>query len=192
MIEVELRAKVANLNALEEKVKALGAKYAYSMLNIDEYYLTAADAAEFEKNPTAAATPKGGVVRIRTLSREGKEGKSTLLTIKTVKGGDLAVRQELQVHTSDARETQRILEYFGCKKILTLTKNRKIYNLGEVGILLDDINELGAWVEVSIEGAHVDAEPARAELLRTLEKMGFAKSEAESKGYYNLAAEKLV
>ncbi len=192
MIEVELRAKAANLDALEQKVKTLGGKYAYSMTNVDEYYLSAADAAACVfGNKEKCAMPENGVVRIRTLSREGRQGKTVLLTIKTIANGDFSVRKELQIDVSDARETKRILEYFGCKKILTLTKHRKIYNAGGMGVLLDDIKELGTWVEVSIEGAKVDAEDARGKLVELLGKMGFGKSEIETKGYFNLAVEKL-
>ena len=191
MIEVELRVKVPNMQRLEQKVKALGGKYAYTMANVDDYYLSAADAAACAFGNGNCAKPKGGVIRIRTLTRGGSKQKTILLTIKTVKNGDLAVRKELQIDVSDARETERILEYFGCKKILTLSKNRKIYNIGGIGILLDEIKELGNWMEVSIEGANVDAEDSRAKLYALLEKLGFAAKDVVSKGYFNLAAEKL-
>ncbi|MFA6048926.1 MAG: class IV adenylate cyclase [Candidatus Micrarchaeia archaeon] len=192
MIEVELRVKVPDMRALERKVKALGGKYAYAMKNVDDYYLSAADAAACTfGNGKNCAKPQGGVIRIRALTRGGSKKKTILLTVKTVKNGDLAVRRELQIDVSDAKETERILEYFGCKKVLSLTKNRKIYNIGGTGILLDEIKELGNWMEVSIEGANVDAEDSRAKLYALLEKLGFAAKDVVSKGYFNLAAEKL-
>lgn len=186
MIEVELRVKVDDLNALEEKVKRLGGKYGYAMTNVDDYYLFAEDAARLKES----CMPKKGVVRIRRLKREGG-GEKVFLTIKTTEGSDFAVRKELQVKVSSASETARIIEHFECKKIVSLSKHRKIYNAEGIGVLLDDVKQLGNWAEVSIEGANVNVEKARQRLFALLEKLGYDKSKVETKGYFNLAIEQM-
>ncbi|HUI40146.1 MAG TPA: class IV adenylate cyclase [Methanothrix sp.] len=172
MIEVEVKAR-APPDTLE-KIKSLGATFAGTENHRDFYFNS--PWRDFRKSDEA--------LRIR-IKEEGAR-----LTYKGPKlDRETKTRKELTVRIDSPEEMAEILSALGFVLSAEVRKHRTKYVLEDVTFALDDVEGLGAFLEVEIRG-EADFEEQKCRVLLLLEKLCLGESIRSS--YLELLEEKAM
>lgn len=132
-IEVEVKYKVANLEDIEYQLIEWGAKLEEIVIQRDLYF----------NHPSRDFAKTDEAFRIR------EEGESTFLTYKGSKISKKSkTRKEIEFKISQAKEAAEMLELLGFKKVLVVSKQRRIYKLDDVNWCLDEVDSLGSFLEL--------------------------------------------
>ncbi len=99
--------------------------------------------------------------------------KGPRLTIGMVKQ-----REEIEVHVDDLDKLLGIFRNLGFEVVATVKKKREIFSLGKVEIHLDDVEELGMFLE--IEGN------SRSEIEKVISELGLSEKEVERRTYLEM------
>ena len=170
MIEVEV--KVRALPDTLEKIISLGAIFAGTENHRDLYFNS--PWRDFRKSDEA--------LRIR-IKEEGAR-----LTYKGPKlDQETKTRKELTARIDSPEEMAEVLGALGFVLSAEVRKRRTKYALGDVTFALDEVEELGSFIEVEISG-QADFEEQRRRVLSLLEKLGLGESIRSS--YLELLEEK--
>jgi adenylate cyclase class 2 len=136
VLEIEIKAPCPDLEALEAKLKDLGARDFGRLFQADVYY----------SHPLRDFGATDEALRVRTEND---------LTVLTYKGPKLdpgsKTREELEVTISSADTTAKILERLGFTPVLRVAKVRKVYGIRGVSVCLDRVEGLGDYVELEFE-----------------------------------------
>ena len=171
MIEVEVKARA--LPDTLDKIISLGAAFAGTENHRDLYFNS--PQRDFRKSDEA--------LRIR-IKEEGAR-----LTYKGPKlDQETKTRKELTAKIDSPDEMAEILSALGFVLSAEVRKRRTKYALGDVTFALDEVEGLGAFLEVEISG-EADYEEQRRRVLSLLEKLGMGKSIRSS--YLELLEEKV-
>jgi predicted adenylyl cyclase CyaB len=141
--EIEAKLKVDSLENVENKLKQLGAEFQAKFLQTDIYF-------DHENlNLTGIDT----CLRIRKQTHGSVE--NTLLTYKGPKEkNNFKKRREIEFQISDAEAAEKLFTALGYTKEIIVEKERRFWRFGSCEVLLDDLSQLGAFVE--IEGPCAD------------------------------------
>lgn len=131
MKEVELRARTDA--DITKRLSDLGAQLTNESREIDKYY-------KFEDDPERKI-----VIRIRK-----KEG-DTLLTFKGSNKEEDTSWQEWEQKVEDGEGLSKLLVSNGVVNFVTIDKNRKKYNLEDFEINVDQIKDLGTFIEAELK-----------------------------------------
>jgi adenylate cyclase class 2 len=150
--EIEAKIKVPALAPTETRLAELGATFMYTARQVDTYFMDTHKL--LHKNDCG--------LRIRR--HVGGGIKTALITFKGAReDGKYKSRPEYETGVDNADMTERIFEALGYDKRLTVAKQRTLWKLGVCEVCLDELAELGTFVEV--EGPDEAAvESALAEL----------------------------
>lgn len=167
--EVELRAPINESNIAQVKNVA---KYIATSKEIDKYFRVRRD-------------PKlSWVTRIRS-----KEDKY-FLTYKSDKRGEgkwSEVEIEISKHEAENLELFFLENDFVID--LEIEKNRESYTFKNLSINIDDITNLGTYVEAEIITSEVDIDRGRTEIMEFFELIGIEPSTITNSGYVKLLKE---
>ncbi len=146
-VEVEAKFKVANFRAIRRRLRALGAGYCGTAIQLDRFFDT--PDRELYRGDRGLRLREVRMVKSAPGCRKG----GVLLTYKGPRQARAAVksRQEIETHVEDSQALAEILRAAGLKVFLKLQKRRASYKLGRCRIELDELPLLGCFVE--IEGA---------------------------------------
>lgn len=135
MIEIEIRAKITDLNKIKKQLQEMGAKFNGSKKQIDRIF---GHKQFLDENKMII---EGGLsARIRTIdSNSALEFKE----ISREKGG-----MEITANLSNANIGIEFLEKLGFEEAFTITKDREFYSLNDLEIALDNVEKLGQFIEV--------------------------------------------
>jgi adenylate cyclase class 2 len=168
--EVEIKARVKNKGALLAKLKTLGVKMGEPKTHHDVVF----------SKPGQADYEKGSVwLRIRT-----ENGTKVIWTLKADTGRKLdSIEHEVVV--SDGSELERMLRLMGNELYSDLTKTRQKGAYGDVEICVDDVEDLGTYIEVEkmFDNHDGDYDEIAAELWALLDQLGIARDDQEELGY---------
>jgi|SRR3989344_2376037 len=167
MKEVEIRAKITDNTVAS--IERIGAVLKYESHEIDDYF-------KFGKD-----IDRKLVLRIRTSS------KKTLLTFKGSAKGEDIVWSEWETEIERPEELKKLLLANGMVKVTTINKHRKSFSFGKFEINVDDIKNLGNFIEVQVMSENVSE--ARAEIEQILNRLGIQKEKFITKGYVPLMLE---
>ena len=141
--EIEAKLKVDSLEDVAQKLAALGAGFVEEQVHKDCYFDDVAGS--FKNNDCC--------LRIRQQFIGGSE--RIFLTYKGPKEkGRFKKRQEIETEVAEAEPIESLLTILGYKKDLVFEKRRRIWQLDECEISLDQLPILGCFVE--IEGRYED------------------------------------
>jgi adenylate cyclase class 2 len=167
MIETEIKFPVGDLGVVRKKLRDLKADF---------------EAAFFEDNIVFDDEKKslhdaGKILRLR-------QGDRVLLTFKSpvTRKGETAqfkIMEELEIEVSDFSRTAEIVTSLGYMKVFRYQKNREIYNMGEVLILLDE-TPIGNFIEI---------EGAERGIAEACDKLQLVLAEGTTKNYLELYRE---
>ncbi len=162
MIEVEVKASVNDFSDVKQRLIQIGAVKIKREYQKDLYY----NAPHKDFGVTDEA------LRIREIPEN--DGKRYILTYKGAKLDKVSkTRKEIEVEVSESENTSLILENLGFKKAAIVKKERDIYHLDEFIITLDNVYNVGKFVEIETE-ANEDEDTSKSikKIFRIYKKLG--------------------
>lgn len=172
-MEIEIRAKVDNLQKMKKKLEDIGASFEEEKKQIDYIFKRKGE----EKKDQG---PGDFILRIR-------DSNKNILTFKALTD-TAGVWEEHQTVIDDTKEMRIILERIGFVCCLTMIKKRIKGNLGDFEVCLDDVEGLGPHIEVELESDN--KEKAKKMIMDLLGKLGIDEKNVEHKGYVALLFER--
>lgn len=183
-IEVEIKIKVDGLTEIRDKVSRLG-KLVKSINQIDEYYVPShRDFFAQKPHPTEW-------LRIRT--NPDKTIFEYDLSINKQADGKQDYVEEYETDISEPDELRKILGFLNFEKVITVDKQREYWICDDIEVALDDVKDLGCFVEAEAKGNFKNAIEAEEKCISFLEKLGINDIEKAriNKGYPVLVLEKI-
>jgi len=136
-VEVEIKAKINNIDEMRERIKVNGGKLIFKNLIRDFSF-------DYENEELRK---RDCVLRVRVF--ESGEG---VITFKGPRKADkrYKIREELEVHVGNGLSAVKIFERLGFKQVFRIDRIREIYEFEEEGvrIMLDVFPEIGAFLEI--------------------------------------------
>lgn len=163
MLEVEAKAPAGpgTADALEDRGELVA-----EVVQVDVYY----------RHPCRDLAASDEAVRVR------RTGEGAVLTYKGPRrGGETKTRVEEETPVADAAGAAAILEALGFEPLPAVRKHRAVYDLGAWRATLDDVEDLGRYVEVErLVEEDRDVEALEARALDLLEEVGAGPPEPRS------------
>jgi adenylate cyclase class 2 len=179
MIEIEVKARVGNLDILKQQLSELGCVFSKPVVQDDSIFLA---------NGILFSDIRQGhpVLRIR------RSGDKCMLTLKkNVSTDHELLKLEEEVVVSDGYRTAEILKHMGYRLILQLQKERCEARYKDMTICLDRVKDLGDFIEVEKLTDTEDMVAVRAGLVDFLHACGIEQSAQVTKGYDTLMMDKI-
>ena len=171
MIEVVVKVRASHAD-VEKSLEELGAVRVADKTQEDTYF--AAPHRDFAQTDEA--------LRVR------REDDEAYMTYKGPKlDEETKTREEHETFVGDAEEARAIFESLGFEEFGTVEKHRCVYELDGKTVTLDDVKNLGEFVEIELEAeGDAETEEARAEILGTLERLGLNPDNSVRDSYLEL------
>ncbi len=173
LLEIETKARLRDRAALLEKLAALGCALAEPKTQDDTVYVKrTGDVATYLGNDT--------FLRIRV-----QDGTRVLLTAKQpiTHSADQLVKREHEVTTDSLEETQQLLGLLGFFPAVRTRKTRRTGHVAGYEVCLDDIEDLGSFIELEQMGDEADAPRIQAEMGEFLASLGVQPEDRVTRGY---------
>lgn len=180
-MEIEVKARLKDEQQVVEKLTQLGC--AFSDVNTQDDMVWAERAGTLEEF-------LGNSVFLRIRIQNGDKVVLTAKKSKTKSGDGSLIKREHEVVVDSAEEARGILEMLGLKEVVRVVKRRRTAKYKEYEICIDEIENLGAFIEVEKIGGEEDAEHIQKEMTEFLGSMGISPEDKVSKGYDILMLEK--
>jgi adenylate cyclase class 2 len=174
MLEIELKFRADDLTTAERKLRAMGAELLGNHTESDTYF----------NAPDRDFAKTGEAVRLR------RAGEVNKLTYKGPKlpNARVKTRQEVELPLpygdTSAEVAEQFLAGLGYKAVANVRKERKEYHLPRghfaVTACLDDVEQVGHYVELEILCEPPRADEAQTELLKLAEELGLTSVEKRS------------
>lgn len=165
MYEVEVKARLEDRAKVIRKLEELGCKFGGELHQVDHIFIP-----EKLIFPPPIGTP---VLRVR--NQDGKH----ILTLKISQSGRQdSLERELEIGDGDMMiEIIKLLNY---QKVPTVDKKRIKTRLGDMEVVIDEVKDLGEFIEVEKVVTHADPEDRmkiQKELCDFLETIGIPKED---------------
>jgi len=135
--EIEAKLKVDSLEEIECKLAELGAEFLVEQLQTDYFF--------DDVNSTLTKTDRCLRLRKQTVYKN----ESFCLTYKGAKQkSNLKRRQEIEFEIKDADSVRKLLSALGYEEVLVVEKKRRLWQLGDCEVDLDELPLLGDFVEI--------------------------------------------
>ena len=172
MIEVETKLKIDSTSQIEERIKELVGDYKGEKTEIDLYF----------DHPDTHIFDGGRALRVRD------SGGKYRLTYKGPKKDDETTsRAEIEIGIESAREMIGILDELGFYEICEVKKLRKTYLLEDLVITLDNVADLGEFIEVEGKASNDrEFEEKKGEIFKLLKKLGLSTEAISQKSYLEM------
>lgn len=171
--EVEVKARVTNFEELKNKLVALGVSLSEPITQNDETFV------DSNFGTYDQFQPGKNILRIRE-----SNGKY-IFTLKQPRSNEMDCIERETVIT-DPQEFREALLLMGYKPAVEIHKVRIKAKYKDYEICLDDVKELGSFVEVEKITEDENADEVQNELFSFLESLGVSKESRETHGYDTL------
>lgn len=171
--EIEVKARVSDLTELTKKLEGLGVALSEPIVQNDETFVDQ-DYGDYDK-----FQPGKNILRIRE-----SNGKF-IFTLKQPQSNELDCF-ERETEIIDPKEFKEALLLMGYKPVVEIHKVRRKAKYKDYEICLDDVKELGTFVEVEKITDDENADKIQDELFSFLETVGVSKDDRETQGYDTL------
>lgn len=162
-MEVELRARIKDKSEIEKSLLKLGCEKQGSSYMVDEYFqLINPDEQNF-------------IYRIRVKNEE---------YIFTLKKGGIGAWMEKEINISNPTIMKNILLNSNFENFLTIKKDRMKFSFKNMNINLDDLEDVGEFIEVEI--ICDDADKGHSQIQEFLIGLGIKKEDIIKKGYVRM------
>ena len=142
MIEVETKLKINNIKRMIERIRGLKGEYKGEKTELDLYF----------DHPDIRIFRSGSALRVRNAN-----GVCRLTYKGPKKDDETTSREEIEIGIESASEMRKILAELGFYVLCEVKKQRKTYLLGDLIVTLDDVEDLGEFIEVEGKASN-DAE----------------------------------
>ncbi len=171
--EIEAKLKVDSLPEIEHKLAELGAEFLAEQLQTDYHF----------DDANATLTKTDRCLRLRK-QMVGKS-ESFFLTYKGAKEkSNFKKRQEIEFEIKDADSACKLLSALGYEQSLVVEKKRRLWQLGNCEVALDQLPLLGDFVE--IEG------PDEEKIAAVQKSLGLTDLPHITESYASLVAKKQI
>jgi len=133
----------------------------------------------FDQRPSG---PGDWILRIRT---SGDQKTLTIKVLTEIRGAWV----EHETGIDNEEQARKIAETMGLVNVFTFNKKRLFGRMGEFEVLLDDVKELGKFMEVALESD--EKEDARNRIIAFMKTLGIKEKAVERRGYGEIMGEKL-
>lgn len=168
-LEIEVKAKVNALDAIEKKLIEQDAVYLGEATEEDHYF----------NSPVRDFSKSDEALRVRVTNSEGRNLHSEI----TYKGPKLSqktkTRRELTVNVDDTRSAIELFHELGFRPVTVVMKTRRKYKLNDIYIFLDRVEGLGSYIELEYH-KETDIETGEKVLMDFLKSLGIEKMERRS------------
>ncbi len=174
MYEVEVKARLKDKKAVIKKLKSLGCKFGKELHQIDHIFIPNGMAF-----PPPIGTP---VLRVR------KQGSVNFFTLKISQGNRTdSIERELEI--KDGEKMIEILKLLDWKETILVDKKRVKTNLKDMEIVLDDVKNLGKFIEAEkiVKDKNTERrKKIQGELFDFIETLGVPKKDHVIGGKYDI------
>lgn len=172
MREIEVKLKARDLEALQKKLEARGCALSAPIRQHDVIYSRAGSTVEWEESKQGHI-----VMRVRRMDNKAE------FNLKEQRSSEMDnIEYETEVKNPEAME--KILSVLGYAPQVEVEKIRRKGKLGEYEICLDQVKELGNFVEIEkLTDDEANPDNVREELFGVLEDLGLSRSDEEKRGY---------
>jgi adenylate cyclase class 2 len=154
-VEIEAKMKVKDLGAVRDRLKAVGATAAGSVVELNNFFDT--------DDRSLLAADQALRLRVKRNLSDGSE--KYIITYKGPRQhGQLKSREENELTVSSDRDAIALLECLGYSRVIAFEKRRESWKLEGCTVELDELPYLGSFVE--IEG------PREEDVLQVRETLG--------------------
>lgn len=181
-IEIKVMVEKAEFDRVKNKLPAFGS-FRIAVNQIDEYYNPP------HKDFFAVKPQPVEWLRIRT--NDEKNIFEYTRNFDDEKKGQFYAN-EYETEVLNVQELQDILALLGFKKVIEIDKKREYWDCGDFEVSLDEVKDLGFFIEVEANRLFEDAIKTRKECINFLEKIGVGNFEEKRVkiGYPMLLLEK--
>jgi adenylate cyclase, class 2 len=185
MHEIEIKIRTKDPRTLVDRLVAQGCALSEPIHQEDTIYSRAGDPSPWERMKEGDI-----IVRIR------RDNKGALFTLKQQCTNELD-NIEHETRVEDPDNLHQALLLMGFMPMVQVRKIRRTAKLGGDEICLDEVHELGSFVELErLTDKDVDAAEVAEELYKKLESLGLSRCDEEKRGYdtqmYQLRKKDLV
>ena len=169
MREIEIKARVRNKDHLLQLISQENIKLSPPIRQHDVVYAV----------PGVKDNAPGSVwLRLRT-----ENDQKTIFTLKKQHRGSLdSIEHETEITNRD--EMEKIISTLGFTLYSNLTKTRQKAKLNDVEICIDEVQDLGTFIEVEkLTDENADGRVIEVELWKVLESFGIGRSDQVHEGY---------
>lgn len=171
MREIEVKARVTNIGKLLDQAQRLGITFGDPIRQDDTTYETSL--------PTT--DPQWNIFRIR------KQNSTVILTMKYIASSRSRDHHERETVINDAEQVADMLARVGYTEGIRICKDRRIAHYRDLEICLDEVDELGTFIEVEkLAEDNADVDAVQAELWDVLLQLGIKPSSRVHEGYDTL------
>lgn len=165
-----MKVKAENLDSVEKKLQEKGCVLSDPIHQEDVIYS--------DNNLPWESSKEGQVVmRIR------RQNDRAEFNLKQQRSNELD-NTEHETEVSNPEAIHRILSILGYEPQVEVRKTRRKCMLGEYEVCLDEVDKLGAFVEIEkLTNDEVDPKEIQEELLEVLESLGLSRNDQEFRGY---------
>jgi predicted adenylyl cyclase CyaB len=178
MIEVEIKIKIKDANLVGKNLQKLGFSTGDFVKESDLYF----DKQDHQiKNSDSA-------LRIRSSENITLNQNTYFLTYKGPKLDQISnTRKEIEVQIEDAQKGKEILISLGYSLVSPVIKTRQHYHFGEITACLDQVENLGTFLEMEvIVSSESERESAVKRLFSLLQKLGYQTEEIVRTSYLSM------
>ena len=176
LMEIEVKVRLKDLESVKKKLVEKGAVFGKALVQEDIYFKPRG------LDPNRVQGPGEFIIRIR------RAGGKSMLTLKELTE-ILGAWKEHETSISDPTEMENILKSAGFINVFTLNKTRLLGKLGDFEICIDDVKELGRFMEVGLISE--EKEETRNRIIAFIKELGFEEKDMEKRGYGEIMGEKL-
>jgi len=171
-MEIEIRAKINNLDSFENKIKKLGFKFKKEKKQIDQYF---GEINLYKK------------IGYAFLMRVRQEEDKCFLTYKGSKLYKDGFWEEYDFEIKGYKKAKQMLKDMGLEEVLLVKKKRKEYFLNNLTICLDNVNKLGKFIEIELVG---NKNSSKKKLEDLMQKLNIKENQVIHKGYVSMLLKK--
>jgi adenylate cyclase, class 2 len=162
-IEVEIKVKIDNFEEIKKKVSSIG-KLVKSIKQIDDYYIPC-------QRDFFAHKPQP-IEHLRIRTNPDKIVFEYTRTINLRAEGDYDYAEEYETEILNVEEFKKTLKFLDFKKVITVEKQREYWMCGDIEVALDNVKNLGYFIEAEAKGNFKNAEEAKKACINFLENLG--------------------
>lgn len=176
MNEIEVKAKLKDKDVILGNMNKSGAKILSKKYQKDVIFWPN-DIKEFNEHTL-------GVNFLRIRKQDSGGQTKILFTLKQPQTNQTdCIEHEIEIRENDIEGLRSIIETLGFHEFVTIEKTREGFKLGDVEICLDNVTDLGSFIELEKFGPGNKAKEIQQELYSLLESWGIKKEDFVYDGY---------
>ncbi|HID43104.1 MAG TPA: class IV adenylate cyclase [Archaeoglobaceae archaeon] len=173
MIEAEIKFQIKDFSAIEKKVDKI-AEFVIEKSEYDIYF----------NSPFRNFIKTDEALRIR------KDDEGVSITYKGPKiDKRTKTRKEIKIKIDSYDSGIELLKGLGFFESGRVVKKRRIYRIDDIVICLDQVENLGDFIEIEIQTESFSLEENISKIFEIAEKLGFSENQSIRKSYLELLRE---